>query len=411
MKFLKKKKKMTTPIVSKSQFNPADFVSDEILTENQIIELNRHLDNTKVLLFQQRWNGFLGPLVASISFLWEPGIDTAVTNGVFMAWNPKFYMALDRDTRVTVLAHEAWHIAFQHMDRCGNRDPQIWNIAADFVINNMLKSAGYFMDGFPFLLDPQYAGMTTEEVYDKLLLQANLPHNPQDGDFCEPGSGPASMQGGMTPKQIQSKAFANVHNASTAHKMAKGIGDLPGEVQQMIDDFLRPKLPWQEILYNFFDVLARIDFSYKSPNRRYTDPLLPGKAGISGLSLIHYYLDISGSISDQEIKRFNSEVKYIKETFNPEKLVLVTFDTVLNDFYEFEEDDEFERIIITGRGGTDLREVWEHAKTHMPDAMVVFTDLHVGIPPEPPGPPLIWICSGNPKATVPYGTKIDIKAE
>lgn len=394
-----------------ASFNPADFVSEDLVTEGQTIELNRQLDNVKVLLFQKRWNGFLGPLVASISFTWDNTISTACTNGVYMAWNPKFFKSLDRDTQVTVLAHEAWHIAFQHMNRAGSRIFAVWNIAADYVINNMLKNAGYYMDGFPFLLDPQFDGWTTEQVYDHLMKNNVTIINPQEGDFCEPGTGPASIQGGMTPGQIAKKAFGNVHSASTASKMSKNAGDLPGEVKQMIDDFLKPKLPWQEILVNFFEAISTVDFSYKVPNRRYSDPMLPGRTGMTGLELMHYYLDVSGSISDMEIKRFNSEVKYIKETYNPEKLVLVTFDTKLQDFYEFSEDDEFEKIVVTGRGGTDLKEVWAHARKHMPNAMVVFTDLHVAIPAEPPGPPLIWICSGNLKAVVPYGIKIDIKED
>ena len=392
-------------------FDPAQFVSDDLVTENESILLNRQLDNVKVLLFQKRWNGFLGPLVASISFTWDNTISTACTNGVYMAWNPKFFQSLDRNTQVTVLAHEAWHIAFQHMTRRGSKNPTLWNIAADYVINGMLKNAGYYMDGFPFLLDSRFDNLTTEQVYDILFKENKNIFNPQDGDFCEPGTGPESIQGGMTPGQISKKAFGNVHNASTASRMSKSAGDLPGEVQQMINEFLTPKLPWQEIFVNFFEAISSVDFSYKVPNRRYSDPMLPGRTGMSGLELIHYYLDISGSISDKEIQRFNSEVKYIKETYNPERLVLVTFDTRLQSFYEFGEDDEFEKIVVTGRGGTDLKEVWAHAKKHMPNAMVVFTDLHVSIPVEMPGPPLIWICSGNPKAVVPYGIKIDIKED
>ena len=393
------------------QFNPADFISNDAVSEGYALELNRQLDNTKVLLFQKKWNGFLGPLVASISFLWDNTISTACTNGVFMAWNPKFFESLDRDTKVTVLAHEAWHIAFQHMSRRGTRDPYIWNVAADYVINGMLKAAGYYMDGFPFLLDDQFIGMTTEQVYDILVQNAIHIPNPQDGDFMEPGQGSPEMQGGMTAGQIQKKAFGNVHNAATASKMSKSAGDLPGEVQMMINEFLKPKLPWQAILINFFDALSSIEYSYKVPNKRHSDIMLPGKRGMQGLSLIHYYLDVSGSISDKEIKRFNSEVKYIKETYNPEMLVLITFDTKIQNIYYFSEEDTFEKIVVKGRGGTKLNEVWEHAKKHQPDAMVVFTDLGVAFPEKPPGMPLIWICSNNPNKKVPYGTKIDIKED
>lgn len=41
-----------------------------------------------------------------------------------------------------MVAHELWHIAYEHVlsNRIGDRDPEKWNIAADHVINLMLES-------------------------------------------------------------------------------------------------------------------------------------------------------------------------------------------------------------------------------------------------------------------------------
>lgn len=396
---------------SKTKFRAENYVSKKPVNAGELEILNKSLDQTKLRLFYEKNSGFIAALVATIEFIWDRSIPTACTNGVMMAWNPDFFLSLDKESRVTVLAHEAWHIGFQHMARCGHRDPQDYNSAADYVINNMLKDHGYYMDGFPYLLDPQYKGMTTEEVYDKIHTEKPGMYNPQHGDFADPGGGPDSIQGGMSPDAIAKKAMGNVHDAATIAKMSKDYGDLPGEVQQMIDEFLDPKLPWQELLMNFFEALSSVEYSYSRPNRRYVDPILPGKTNRNGLELIHYYLDVSGSITDNDIVRFNSEVKHIKETYNPEKLVLVTFDTKLQDFYEFEEDDEFDQIVVTGRGGTNLTEVWAHAKEHKPSAMVVFTDLYVGIPQENPGVPIIWVVTDNPDCEVPYGTLIHVQDE
>lgn len=395
--------------MSKS-FDPSKFISDKPITEGEREILGQALDKTKVRLFYENEAGFIAPLIATMEFRWDRTIPTACTNGVFMAWNPEFFLSLDNQSRVTVLAHEGWHVAFQHMLRINGRDMEAFNSAADYVINNMLKKNGYYMDGFPYLLDPQYEGMTTEQVYDKLPKDGGKP-NPQHGDFVAPGSGPDSINQGMSPTEIEKKAQGNLIDAATIAKMGDSFGDLPGEVQKMIDEFLNPKLDWRVILMNFFESLTSTEFSYRRPNRRYQDPLLPGRTGRNGLEHLIYFLDISGSVTDAEIVRFNSEVKHIKETYNPERLTLVTFDTKIHDIYEFEEDDDFEKIIVTGRGGTNLKEVYQYMKDHPPNAAVIFTDLRVKIPPEAPACPLIWICSGNPKATVPYGTLIHIEEE
>lgn len=393
-------------------YDPTSFISDKFVTESEKIILNKALDKVKVHLFYQKKSGFLSSLVATIDFVWDRTIPTACTNGVFMAWNPEFFLSLPPKSRVTVLAHEAWHIAFQHMDRRGNRDPEDYNSAADQVINNLLEDHRYDMSGFPYLLDAQYKGMTTEQVYDLLARnQGNNPKNALNGDFSSAGHGPASINKGMTPDTIQKKAQGNIMDAATIAKMNGQAGDLPGEIQQMIDRFLSPKLPWQALLMMFFEALSNQEYSYKTMNRRYQEPILPGRTNSQGLEHIAYYLDISGSVSDADVLRFNSEVKHIKDMYNPALLTLVTFDTRICDVYEFEEDDEFEDILIKGRGGTHLGEVFKHIKETEPTAAVIFTDLHLSFPRTGPTVPLIWICAGNPSAEVPYGTLIHIENE
>lgn len=396
-------------------FNPLDFLSDEPITDGERIILNKALDKTKVHLFYKNNSGFLASLIATLEFTWDRSIPTACTNGVFMAWNPEFYLSLSPESRVTVLAHEAWHIAFQHMFRCGSRHPEDYNSAGDQVINNLLENHSYDMTGFPYLLDAKYKNMSTEQVYDILaanrIANGGNPWNPQNGDFSSPGSGPDSITKGMTPDQITKKAQGNIIDAATIAKMSNNAGNMPSEVSTLIDKFLSPKLPWQELLFLFFDALSNQEYSYKAMNRRYQDPVLPGKTTSQGLEHIIYYLDVSGSTSDADVIRFNSEVKYIKDAFNPEKLTLVTFDTKIQNEYIFEEDDDFDQIVITGRGGTSLKEVFKHAEKNDPTAIVIFTDLYVSIPPIPPKVPLIWICVNNPNAKVPYGHLICIKEE
>ena len=386
--------------ISKSHYNAEAFMSEEVVTASERTMLNKLLDRVKVELFYSKGGnaGFLGSLIANLEFTWDRTIPTACTNGVFMAWNPDFFLELDNKTRVTVLAHEAWHVAFQHMGRFMGRDPEDWNSAADHVINLMLKEHGFYMDGFPYLMDDAYKGMTTEQVYDLISEErknGGMPgKNHQNGDFSEVG--PPSMQGGMTPEQIARKATGNIMDAAAAANMSKDAGNIPGEVQQMINEFLKPKLNWRTLLLNFFDGLSEPEYSYRAVNRRYVDPILPGKTNGQGLENILYCLDVSGSISDQDIIRFNSEVKYIKDTYNPEKLTLLTFDTKIQDVHIFEQDDEFNEITVTGRGGTDLREVFKYIEENQQCCVVIFSDLYVSMPKDDPKVPIIWICIDNP---------------
>jgi predicted metal-dependent peptidase len=55
--------------------------------------------------------------------------------------NPAFVETLAGDEVEFLLAHEVMHIVFQHALREGDRDHEVWNVAADAVINDMLKGA------------------------------------------------------------------------------------------------------------------------------------------------------------------------------------------------------------------------------------------------------------------------------
>lgn len=366
-------------------------------------DIDTLFNKTKGNLFFQKNAGFLGSLLCKVTFRWDSSIDTACISPSSLIWNPDFFLSLDKDTRVTVLAHELYHNAYLHSVRLGNRCPDIWNQAGDHRINNDLKKHGYYMGGFPYLMDPKYEddSWSTDLIYDDLISSGGKPMERPMGSDIMSSDDQAELD----------KAIADVVGAMTTARMTGALaGDMPGEIGMLIDKFLNPKLPWETILYNFFNALVQEEYSYARPNRRYDDPILRGLTGRNGLEHLVYFVDVSGSITDDQVIRMNSEVRYIQEQLNPERLTLITFDHCIQDTFEFERDDPFPYIEIHGRGGTSLHEPWDYLLRNQPTACVVFTDLCVDIP-ENPGIPLIWVCTDNANAEVPYGQLIHISED
>lgn len=368
--------------------------------------IDHYFQKTKAQLFRMKSAGFLGPLLCKLSFSWDASIDTACVNTKEMRWNPDFFMNLTEAQRVTVLAHELWHIGFMHLLRLGTRDAKLWNIAGDHVINLRLKDDGYDMSDFPYLMDSRFNGLSTDQVYDILEKEASASPAGSSGTPSADGLGYDIEHKPMTDAE-KYDAITDVVAATQAAKIGGKPGDVPGETTLLINEFLDPKLPWETLLYNFFNALTNKDRSFARPSRRYDDPYMPGMSPSNGLEHLIYYLDISGSVTDDQIRVFNSEVKFIQEELRPERLTLVTFDTKIHDVYEFEIDEPFYEIHVTGRGGTSLNKVYKHMKKHQPTAAVIFTDLWVHIP-ENPGIPLVWCCTDNPGGKVPYGTLIHV---
>ena len=380
--------------------------------------LQRALDITKSAVFLKSNAAFLGSLMCSLEFIWDETIETAQTDGVHLWWNPHWFLSLPPRTRETVLVHELWHPGKLHDLRRGSRDPKIWNYACDIRINNDLEKEGYSFDQVEWCWKDHSVDangrLTEEDIYD--LLMSNNQQPPSGGGSWGGDGEGESDQGDMVPAPAEALhgCINNVVKAMQQAKLAGAAGSIPGELEQIIDKFLTPIVPWEQHLHEFFTELCDEDFSWARPNRRHLhdDLYLPSMIKDEGkLEHLAYYLDVSGSISDQDVLRFNSEVKYIKEKFNPLKLTLVLFDTRITAQYVFEEDDRFEKIVVVGRGGTSLVPVREHIEQHRPTAAVIFSDLDCpAMKPLDHHIPVIWVAVNAGGKTVPFGKLIHIRS-
>lgn len=63
---------------------------------------------------------------------------TAATDGKRFYWNPDFILRHSLLGLRFVAAHEAFHAFLMHPDRIMGRIPKLWNIAVDYIVNNMI---------------------------------------------------------------------------------------------------------------------------------------------------------------------------------------------------------------------------------------------------------------------------------
>ena len=275
--------------------------------------LQRALDITKSTVFLKSNAAFLGSLMCSLEFIWDETIETAQTDGVHLWWNPHWFLSLPPRTRETVLVHELWHPGKLHDLRRGARDPKIWNYACDIRINNDLEKEGYSFDQVEWCWKDQSVDangrLTEEDIYD--LLMSNNQQPPSGGGSWGGAGEGESDQGDMVPAPAEALhgCINNVVKAMQQAKLAGAAGSIPGELEQIIDKFLTPIVPWEQHLHEFFTELCDEDFSWARPNRRHLhdDLYLPSMIKDEGkLEHLAYYMDVSGSISDQDVLRFNS---------------------------------------------------------------------------------------------------------
>ena len=374
-------------------------------------EANKLLSRTKIQLMRLPNTVFYTTLLFSLKQKFTDRIPTAATNGTHLYINPDFFFKLSDKQKIGLLVHEVMHVALSHMTRRGDRDPRVWNQAGDHVINLSLLDVGYELPANG-LHDSQYANMATEQVY-KLLLEKAKEEEKNGGTKIEdieiPGG--ADIEYPDNPVEIDKieKEVAKITKKAQMQAIAGNElpGNLPGEMERLLEKALNPKLPWNIILQNYLTNFAKDDYSWRRPNRRYLPNYLPA-AYSEAIGEIAIAVDTSGSVEDHEFSYFIAEIATIQETLKPEKITIIDFDSKINSIQEINSMTDLMELKFTGYGGTYVPPVLKWAQSHDPVALLVFTDGCFNLPSEDcyPDSPIIWLIHNNPTFTIPHGEVI-----
>lgn len=371
-------------------------------------------DKAKYSLLQDKKSVFIANILFSLHVKWTDKIPTLATDGIDLLINPDFYMNMSKELRVSALAHETWHVAFKHMIRLGTKDQQVWNLACDHFINNMLKKADYKIDP-NWCCDPQYADMACLDIYNHLLKEKkDSGGNPSsngvglgsgEGDFTLPNTPTGSK---MDEGGLEAKINSTLMKAATAAKMTGQPGLIPGIIEQELEMISNPPLSWEVIFQNVLSSYAKDDFTYKRVNRRFLpDFILPSLYNESYGEII-FGFDTSSSMTDDQVASFIGHLHYVQTFIKPEKITIWTFDTKVRTEKTFERGDDMTSLKFEGRGGTDMRDLFRKSDEANPRLLVVYSDLDCEPITQERPYPVVWLCADNPRKQVSFGTLIHI---
>ncbi|MBE9228908.1 hypothetical protein IQ264_26200 [Phormidium sp. LEGE 05292] len=114
---------------------------------------------------------FFATLALFAQFIPTQKTPAAATDGKDVFFNPDYLLSLPAAQQDGLFLHEVLHAALLHPLRRGVRDPQVWNIAADIVVNGMIVQQGVFQLPPGGLRDPKLEHLSVEEVYELLLKE------------------------------------------------------------------------------------------------------------------------------------------------------------------------------------------------------------------------------------------------
>ena len=351
---------------------------------------------------------------------------TAATDGLKFYYNSRFIMLLKPKEVEFLVGHEVLHVVYEHMDRRGNRDPQMWNIADDYAVNADLKrhGVGQFITSVPCLYEKKYDGKPAEEIYDDLMQNVQKisiddlidqmldDHMDSDGDSAGDGDGPES-EGKGRPKmsdEERERARQEMKQAIISAAQSAEAGQLPAGVERLIKQHTDPVMPWRELIQTNLTSSIRTDYSWMRPSRRgwHMDAIMPGMTPGEEIDVV-VSLDMSGSISNKQAQAFLGEIGGMMDSFDGYKVHVFCFDTDTYNPQDFHSDnmDNISEYEPHGGGGTDFECIFDYLKKNAidPKRLIVFTD---GYPNGSWGDPdycdTTWIIHGDKNPNPPFGT-------
>ncbi len=409
----------TKPDIKKNGLRPLDSAHDESTSESTT-DVTQKLSAARTRLILDK--PFLGALVLRLPLVENSQwCQTTATDAKSIYYNHSHLSELSMGQVQFVLAHEALHCGLSHFARREHRDLKRWDVACDHAVNQLL-AADNLEPPPAALFDEKYKGLSAEEIYP--CIEPDNNEEPMDQHLYDPQVNDKDTSGNNTDSELNNDnnpphPLSNAERDSLdtkwqqrlagAAQQAAQAGKLSDSMAQMLQRLLQPAIPWRSMLSRFMSSAARIDYNLTRPSqRREGDAILPS------LHTRHIdvavAIDTSGSIRQEELDTFLTELNAIKGSMNA-RITLLACDAMLDENcpWVFEPWDPMKLPpAMRGGGGTDFNPVfdWLASNIMRPDLLIYFTDAKGKYPATPPSLPVLWLVKGS--AGVPWGQRIQL---
>jgi predicted metal-dependent peptidase len=358
---------------------------------------------------------FIGSLLMRCRIKFTEAVPTAAVDGGNTIYiNPQWASSISKKDLLTVLAHEALHLALRHGERSkAIEDRMIYNFVADAVVNHILRCDGFTllegavtMDSIRATIIRRYnlridelEKLSAEALYRLVMdsLRGFVTKPRPDchiGEDLRPDLGAGSSEGdegesgealkGENGKILREGAYAGEgwdeywrDAVNRAYVTAKMAGKLPAGVERFFE-VLKPKVDWRSVLRESLitGMGTRAVSTYQRPSRKH--PELPGLRRFD-IPSVWILVDLSGSISDREANQFASEVFAVAKTFNA-TVKVIPWDTQPYEITVLRSPSDICKLKFIGGGGTEIKSTLEKLMREMSlyDSVVILTDGFIG---------------------------------
>jgi len=378
------------------------------------------------------WSGIL--MMGTTEVVDDPKV-TAYTNGIDKRYGRTFLQMIcpTQEEVNGLILHENLHIGLRQMIHnldLFREDVKKANKAADFVVNDMIMEIS---KKYPQLVqlpkggcyDMKYHNMNMREVY-KLLeeCEGGKGGKGEEGE----GDGDKPSGGGGGEYSFDEHDFETSITQAEAKEMDARIdrairegallaGRLGVDLPRQITDMLAPVIDWREVLRDFVTASCKgkDEYTWRKFNRRVisNDIYLPTVENET-IGEVVVAIDTSGSIGQEELNVFASELVSICDAVSPDAVRVLWWDTKVHGEQLFTDNyDQIGSMLKPlGGGGTRVSCVSEYInkKNIKAECCIVFTDGYLENNVEwNISAPTLWLVTHNKDWTPPSGKLVHVK--
>jgi len=358
---------------------------------------------------------FFASLLLFARILPSDRIETAATDGMSIFYNPIYFASLQPRAVEAVLVHEVLHCALGHVHRRGDREPKLWNYAADIVVNGMVAADNNCDLPPGAIRHHQLEHCSTEEVYRVLLRHARASaDHPLVADliFAEPGSEsvglPDSAPSGEKPPSAAATAQHWQAAVGHARLVSAGLGNRGqgtggGGMELFFRDLGASQIDWRTLLWRF---VVRTPTDFSGYDRRFIHEGLYLDDMQEESVSVNIAIDTSGSIGRGELDMFMSELAAIVRSYPNIDCELYFADAALYGPFPLSKSTGIPAP--RGGGGTSFVPFFEKRDSDPRPSNTVsvyLTDGFGEFPPNAPRGEVLWVVTpgGRDSSSFPFG--------
>lgn len=316
----------------------------------------------------------------------KPLNSTMCTDGRSVFYHPEWVKAQTRDDLTFDILHEWLHIFYNHVERRGDRDPKLWNIAVDMVVVEqalrIFRTGGrHWNPPATGVIPPSWSlGLTAEEIYEHLKDDASKRPKEDSKGSCHMDLLPELAVSAQ--EEFRQKFLGEIQQASLIQEAAGK--KLPTAIRNRLEDLTKNFVPFGRLLRSYTEKALGADrMTYVPPNKRFFPRFTMPSFRAEIVPRLGLLIDVSASMGPKLMSAFKAAV--VPAASSAEETMVVTFDQIVREEVRCKSPRKALNAVQFRTGShsyTSAEKAFERIASFQPTVIVCLTDGKIRLPKE-----------------------------